>query len=86
MDIKVIAELLQVALPTGLIVIGVWFFLTEAWPTWKERDAENRSRRDTLEHKQIETNGLVASALSLVAEHMKQPIHVVIDNDSRTER
>lgn len=73
-----LAELIQTTTPVGLIIVGVWFGLAEAWPYWKQRDAEQRERKQELERQQLETEGLMASAISLVANHLEQPIKVVV--------
>jgi hypothetical protein len=81
MDIAILSDLLSAAMPAGLIVVGVWFFLAEAWPYWKARDTENRKLKHELEQKQLETEGLMASAISLVANHLEQPIRVIVIGD-----
>jgi hypothetical protein len=38
MDMQIIADIIQLSLPTGLVVVSVWWVLSEGWPYWKERD------------------------------------------------
>ena len=68
MEITAIAELLQVAMPTGLIVVGVGWGLTEGWPYWKERDAENRLREHDREMEQVKAQMETARATGRFAD------------------
>ena len=66
-----IAELLNVALPTGLIVVGVWFGLAEGWPYWKSRDTENRQREHDREIAQVGASNAMSGALLAVADAVR---------------
>ena len=71
MDMTIIAELLQVALPTGLIVVLVWWVLSEGWPYWKERDHENRQREHERDIQQITAQKETARATSRFADALE---------------
>ncbi len=77
MDIQIIAELLQVALPTGLIVVGLWWALSEGWPYWKQRDVENREREHEREMKQIAAQQDTARATTRFADALEAFTHVL---------
>ncbi|MCK5133318.1 MAG: hypothetical protein KAR40_14345 [Candidatus Sabulitectum sp.] len=67
MDAVLIADWIQVAMPTGLIAIGVGFGLTEVWPYWKTRDAENRAHNQARDNSQINADLALAGALTAIA-------------------
>jgi hypothetical protein len=80
-DVPALLSFASNLLAIFLVVSGVVFFKTDVWPWWIERDATERKRKDDRERLHVETEGLLASALSLVGEHLKQPIHIVVDED-----
>lgn len=63
MDITIIADLLQVALPTGLVVVGIWWALSEGWPYWKERDTLSSAREYEREMAHVAAQMETAKAL-----------------------
>jgi hypothetical protein len=71
MEITVIAELLQVALPTGLVVVGIWWVLAEGWPYWRTRDAENRQREHDRAIEQVTAQKETARATSRFADALE---------------
>lgn len=68
MDMNLIAELLQVAMPSGLIVVLIWWVLGQGWPYWKDRDSANREREHEREMAQIEAQKDTANATARFAE------------------
>ena len=82
MDITVIAELLQIALPVGLIIIGVWFFINQLWPTWVSRDTEERQRRHERELRRGDTSAAIAAHLSVIAHGVTHLIDANFKRDT----
>lgn len=82
MDFNSILAAASNLLAIFLVVGAVLFVKTDVWPWWVERDATERQRKDERERLHVETEGLLASALSVVGEHLKQPIHVIVDGDN----
>ncbi|MCK4958109.1 MAG: hypothetical protein KAT00_01890 [Planctomycetes bacterium] len=83
MEITTIAELLQVALPTGLITVGIWWGSSQGWPYWKERDAEERARRHEQRIATGTSQQAMATHLAVIANVLANPVRVVIGDDGR---
>jgi hypothetical protein len=83
MDITIIAELLQIALPTGLIIIGVWFAVFEFWPYYKERDIEQMRFEQTMRTREVESDTMLATAITALAKHIENPIKVQLENTTK---
>lgn len=63
------------------------FLTTEVWPYWTDRDAEERARRHEREQAQIETDGLMANALTCLAEAVRGcPFNAVDDTSILVDR
>lgn len=78
MTFEIISEAVQLGLPTGLIIVGVAFGIVSVWPWWVERDETERTRRDAHIRADMEQQHVMATAISMVAEHLRQPIKVEI--------
>lgn len=72
MNFEAIQKALELGLPTGLIVVGVAFAILKLWPWWEKVNALERDRHHELELRTIETSGLMAGALSLIAEQQRK--------------
>jgi len=66
-DLTIFNEIVQVSLPVGLIVIGVWFALTQVWPWFTTREADTRQHRHKLETEQVQATLALADGLEAIA-------------------
>jgi len=78
MTIEAISDVINVFVPTGLIVVGIWWVLSEGWPYWKKRDESNRQREYDREMAQIAATNMQSEALTVLARAVDScPFHVV---------
>ena len=82
MTLEAVTGLLQVGLPTGLIIIGVWFVIKELWPWWEARDKEERARRHERELRRGDSSAAMASHLSVIAHSMTHVIEYCLDRSN----
>jgi hypothetical protein len=85
MEIAIVAELLQVALPTGLIIVIVWWVLTEGWPYWETRDAEERQRRHEQRIATGTSQQAMATHLAVIANGLQPPVRVAVVSERDRE-
>jgi hypothetical protein len=80
MSIQEIMPFASNILAIVLVLGGAWFAASKVWPWYIDRDALLTTHRLAIERQQAENEGLIASALSVLGEHLRQPIDVNIVN------